>query len=136
MNCCAKHEISYEPVHFFRTSVLSERDDSLDLSSYISELQSISKRFTAAKNSNVARDVKIHQITALQVSLAKMQSMPLKRGRNNSSFEDVRRYATAIMQHMCEWQLRCQELSLDNDTEAPGMSRRNRSVKKSSERSV
>lgn len=123
---------------FFSHFRLSERDNALELSSYISELQSISKRFTAAKNSNVALDIKINQITALQVSLAKMQSMPLKRAGNKSSFEDVRRYAAAIMQHMCEWQLRCQEVSLDSDsaTEAPGMARRKSAGRRAYERSV
>lgn len=100
---------------FFSHFQALENDDSLKLSAYISELQSISKRFTAAKNSNVAQNIKINQVAALQMSLVKIQSMPIKRDRENTAtFDDVRRYAAAIMQHMCEWQLKCQEVGLAN----------------------
>lgn len=92
-----------------------EKDDFLNLSAYISELQSISKRFTAAKNSNVAQNIKVNQIAALQASLVRIQSMSIKRdGENTAAFDDVRRYAAAIMQHMCEWQLKCQQVGLES----------------------
>lgn len=101
---------------FFSHFPTSRTDESLKLAAYINELQSISKRFTAAKTSNVALTIKINQIAALQVSLVKIQAMPLKREGEKSAFDDVRRYAAAIMQHMCEWQLRCQEASLEEDS--------------------
>lgn len=118
-----------------------ESGESLKLSSYISELQSISKRFTAAKNSNVALNIKINQVAALQMSLVRIQSMPLKREGDKSAFDDVRRYAAAIMQHMCEWQLRCQEVSLDGKSSTgasatTGMARGHSALSKASERSI
>lgn len=120
---------------FFSHFQALEKDDSVNLSAYISELQSISKRFTAAKNSNVAQNIKINQIAALQVSLVRIQSMPINREGEKTSFDDVRRYAAAIMQHMCEWQFKCQEMGLESGLIRTQAQRPSGSLK-ASERSV
>lgn len=126
---------------FFSHFQSLEKDDSLKLSAYISELQSISKRFTAAKNSNVAQNIKINQIAALQVSLVRIQSMPIRRDGDTAAFDDVRRYAAAIMQHMCEWQLKCQEVGLEHGltrraSSTGGRTQRSSGSLNASERSV
>lgn len=106
----ARDQLNERP--FFSKFPIQEADERITIKTYINELQSISKRFSAARDSTVPTSLKVQQVSSLQIELIRLQTSTIRRAGETTSFSDVRKYADAISRRLSDWQMKQQDDAL------------------------
>ncbi len=104
---------------FFKQFDKSLISDTLTITEYVNELQSIARRFVAARDADIDIRTKRIQISALQISLVKIMATTIVPDNLNVDPEDVFGYAKKVMESIGSWLLNRQKIGLNAGEVSP-----------------